>query len=60
MPRDTSSIFTFSIFLFGLIYSERLRRMPDRSEPLPAYFSSSGVLVVPLSDLKKIIQASKK
>ena len=30
----------------------------DRNEPLPAYFSSLGVLVVPLSELKKTLETS--
>jgi hypothetical protein len=34
--------------------------MPERNEPLPAHFLSLGVLVVPLSDLKKMFEASEE
>jgi hypothetical protein len=34
--------------------------MPERNKPLPAYFSSLGVLVVPLSDLKKLFETSEE
>ncbi|TKS63538.1 MAG: hypothetical protein EWM73_01371 [Nitrospira sp.] len=58
MLRGTSPMFTASISIIGLKRSQRLRHIPDRNEPLPAYFSSLGVLVVPLSDLKKTLETS--
>ena len=60
MPRDTSPIFAASIFIIGLRRSESARRMPERNEPLPAYFISLGVLVLPLSDLNKTFEASEE
>ena len=59
MPRGISPILAASTSL-GLRRSERLRRMPERNEPLPAYFISLGVLVVPLSDLNKMFENSDK
>ena len=60
MLKDTSPICTASISIIGLRRSERLRRIPDRNVPPPAYFSSLGVSVVPLSDLKKTFEASEE